>query len=73
MDHKTENQLSYGWMKGFSTVQLEKFFHALKIIFHALKIFFHALEINFHPSEIFLQIMPAGWAGMAVGAAGSLI
>ena len=24
MDHKTENQLSYGWMKGFSTVQLEK-------------------------------------------------
>ena len=25
MDHKTENQLSYGWMKGFSTVQLELF------------------------------------------------
>ena len=25
MDHKTENQLSYGWMKGFSTVQLEIF------------------------------------------------
>ena len=26
MDHKTENQLSYGWMKGFSTVQLENLF-----------------------------------------------
>ena len=30
MDHKTENQLSYGWMKGFSTVQLENFAESQK-------------------------------------------
>ena len=50
MDHKTENQLSYGWMKGFSTVQLELF---LKVFLSVLNIYFafyrsrdlHSLQI----------------------------